>query len=72
MRTASWASVTSRCSSTTCSQPVSEAAPFRHVAVELDKKIKKSVVNVLCSSKIGCIFAADFAAHVLLAMMLMR
>jgi len=51
---------------------VSEAAPFRHVAVELDKKIKKSVVNVLCSSKIGCIFAADFAAHVLLAMMLMR
>jgi hypothetical protein len=37
-----------------------------------DKKIKKSVVNVLCSSKIGCIFAADFAAHVLLAMMLMR
>jgi len=51
---------------------VSEAAPFRHVAVKLDKKIKKSVGNVLCSSKIGCIFAADFAAHVLLAMMLMR
>jgi len=27
---------------------------------------------VLCSSKNGAIFAADFAAHVLLAMMLMR
>ena len=30
------------------------------------KKIEKSVVNVLCSSKNGSIFAADFAAHVLL------
>ena len=31
-----------------------------------DKKLRKSVVNVLCSSKNGSIFAADFAAHVLL------
>ena len=31
-----------------------------------EKKIEKSVVNVLCSSKNGSIFAADFAAHVLL------
>ena len=30
------------------------------------KKIKKSVGNVLCGSKKGSIFAADFAAHVLL------
>jgi len=36
------------------------------------KKKAKSVVNVLCSSKNGTNFAADFAAHVLLAMMLMR
>ena len=32
----------------------------------------KSVGNVLCSSKNGYNFAADFAAHVLLALMLMR
>ena len=31
-----------------------------------EKKIEKSVVNVLCSSKNDSIFAADFAAHVLL------
>jgi hypothetical protein len=37
-----------------------------------DKKMKKSVGNVLCSSKNVSIFAADFAAHVLLALMLMR
>ena len=33
---------------------------------------EKSVGNVLCSSKKVSIFAADFAAHVLLALMLMR
>ena len=32
----------------------------------------KSIVNVLCSSKNVSNFAADFAAHVLLALMLMR
>ena len=37
-----------------------------------EKKIEKSVVNVLCSSKNGYNFAADFAAHVLLTLMLMR
>jgi hypothetical protein len=36
------------------------------------KKSLKSVGNVLCSSKNVSIFAADFAAHVLLSLMLMR
>jgi len=40
--------------------------------VFLWKMSKKSAVDVLCSSKNVSIFAADFAAHVLLALMLMR
>lgn len=37
-----------------------------------EEKKRKSVENVLCSSKNVSIFAADFAAHVLLTKMLMR
>ena len=36
------------------------------------RKNNKSLENVLCSSKKVSIFAADFAAHVLLTSMLMR
>jgi hypothetical protein len=42
------------------------------LVAQKEGKKRKSVVNVLCSSKKVSIFAADFAAHVLLAMMLMR
>jgi hypothetical protein len=38
----------------------------------MSKKMIKSLGNVLASSKIVSNFAADFAAHVLLALMLMR
>ena len=37
-----------------------------HIGVGMIKKSAKSVGNLLCSSKNVSIFAADFAAHVLL------
>lgn len=37
-----------------------------HIGVGMIKKTAKSVGNLLCSSKNVSIFAADFAAHVLL------
>ena len=47
------------------------ACPLNAVWLSRRKK-RKSVENVLCSSKNVSIFAADFAAHVLLTKMLMR
>jgi hypothetical protein len=48
------------------------SAYFIHFQGVEGNYLEKIDGNVLCSSKNGCNFAADFAAHVLLAMMLMR
>jgi len=45
---------------------------LERIGLSMRKKHEKIGPKVLCSSKKRSIFAADFAAHVLLALMLMR